>query len=307
LALMGTSLDYSDRDPSRPVEQLVEDTATVMNLRQACEYEQVGRALSRLIPDLHAAVVRADEPIPALQSVVLASQAATLWLKNLGYTDLAWIAADRGWQAAMRLEDPLWVAAADFARTQALVGLGAYDRTAGIAERAADATPTTTQAGLEVYATHRLTQAFAASTMGGGDVDGALAEARGIAARTGQGTAFWIMFGPANTALWEMAIALEQGDPTRALDVAGSVIVEEIPVTSRKAAYYTDLGIALSMVKGRDVEAIAALHQAERLAPDRVRNNPRVRGAVEDMLQRARREAGGRTLRGLAHRVGITP
>lgn len=142
-ALMASSLDYAERGPSRPVAELVEDTAEVMNLRQACEYERVGRSLARLLPDLHAAVVRSPERVPALQLVVLAAQASTLWLKNLGYTDLAWIAADRGWQAALRVEDPLWIAAADSARTQALSGLGVYGQTDAIAAHAAESTPVT--------------------------------------------------------------------------------------------------------------------------------------------------------------------
>ncbi len=307
LALMGSSLDHADRDPTRPVAQLAEDTAQVMNLRQACEYQQVGRLLRDLLPDLHAAVVRAPERAQALQSLVVACQGATLWLKNLGYADLAWIAADRGWQAALRLEDPLWISAADFARTQALAGLGAYSRLGAIAAQAADATPTTTQAGLEVYATHRLTQALAEAATGGADTDAAIGEAREIAARTGQGTAFWIMFGPANAALWEMSIALEQGDPDRTIAVAAGVDTATIPVRSRQAAFHTDLGIALATVKGHDGEAVESLRRAEQLAPDRVCNNPLVRETVNGMLQRARREAGGRDLRGLAHRVGVIP
>lgn len=311
LALMASSLDYADRDPSRPVAELVEDTAAVMNLRQACEYEKVGRSLSRLLPDLHAAVARSPERVPALQSVVpalqsvvLAAQAATLWLKNLGYTDLAWISADRGWQAALQLEDPLWIAAADFARTQALSGLGAYGQIGAIATQAAESTPRNTSEGLQVYGTHLLTQAFAAATTGHADTAEAINEARAIAARTGQGTAFWIMFGPSNVVQWEMSISLEQGDHGRAIDLSASIDPDSIPVRSRKAAYYTDLGLALSQEKRRDSEAVTALHQAELLAPDRVRNNSLVRDAVSDMLQRARREAGGRALRGLAHRVG---
>jgi tetratricopeptide (TPR) repeat protein len=276
-----------------------------MNLRQACEYEQVGRRLRTLLPDLHSAAVRSSEEVPALQSVVLATQATTLWLKNLGYADLAWIAADRGWQAALRLDDPLWIAAADFARTQALSGLGAYRQLDTIAAQAAESTPRDTPQGLEVYATHLLTQAFAAAATGSDATADALAEARAISARTGQGTAFWIMFGPTNVVQWEMSITLEQGRPGRTIELAATVDPDSIPVQSRKAAYYTDLGVALSQVKSRDREAVSTLRRAETLAPDRVRNNPLVREAVDAMLQRARRDAGGSDLRGLAHRTGI--
>jgi transcriptional regulator with XRE-family HTH domain len=304
LALMGSSLDGTDAVVSRPIQQLLQDTAEVMDLRQACEFDRVGRALIRLLPELHAAASCGPDREPALRSVVLVCQAATLWLKNLGYTDLAWIAADRGRRAALRLDDPLWVSAAEFARTQALAGLGAYGQMAALAARAAEDTPRTSQAGLEVYATQRLTQALAAAALGQDDA-GAVAEAHAIARRTGQGTAFWIMFGPANVAQWEMSIALERGRPDRVVEVAETVDVAAIPVKSRRAAYCTDLGVALSMVKGRDGAAVTALRDAERLAPHRFRNSPVVRDVIGGLLRRSNHDRSGRDLRGLAYRVGL--
>lgn len=209
--------------------------------------------------------------------------------------------------AALRLEDPLWIAAADYSRTQALSGLGAHGQIAAIASRAAETTPRATKEGLEVYGMLRLTEALAAATTGVGDPDAALAEAREVAARTGQGTAFWFMFGPANTAQWEMDLILERGDPSRAVAVAATIDPRDILVDSRRAAYHLVLGVALAQLRGRDDDAIGALREAERLAPDRVRSNPRVRDIVVTMLNRARRTAGGRDLRGMAHRIGVTP
>jgi hypothetical protein len=54
-------------------------------------------------------------------------------------------------------------------------------------------------------------------------------------------------------------------------------------------------------------EGLRVLLRAERLAPQLVRNNLFVREAVADLLRRARRDAGGRELRGLAWRMGVAP
>ncbi|MDQ3988506.1 MAG: hypothetical protein M3291_04790 [Actinomycetota bacterium] len=61
----------------------------------------------------------------------------------------------------------------------------------------------------------------------------------------------------------------------------------------------------LATIRGRETDAVEALRRAEVLAPQRTRTNPYVREAVTDLLRRARRDAGGRELRGLANRIGI--
>jgi hypothetical protein len=56
---------------------------------------------------------------------------------------------------------------------------------------------------------------------------------------------------------------------------------------------------------GKDAAAIQELRQAERLSAAQTRNQPLIRDLVRDMLSRARREAGGRDLRGLAWRMNL--
>jgi hypothetical protein len=53
------------------------------------------------------------------------------------------------------------------------------------------------------------------------------------------------------------------------------------------------------------VGAVHELRHAERLSPAQSRNNPLIRELVTTMLTRARREAGGRDLRGLAWRISL--
>ena len=55
----------------------------------------------------------------------------------------------------------------------------------------------------------------------------------------------------------------------------------------------------------KDAHAVRELRQAERLSPAQTRHHPLIRELVTDMLTRARRESGGRDLRGLAWRMNL--
>jgi hypothetical protein len=146
----------------------------------------------------------------------------------------------------------------------------------------------------------------AAGGSGPGVIDAAMEEAAQLAERTGQGNAFWLMFGPVNTAIWRMSIALEVGDPSTAVQVARTINPDLIPFRVRRAQYLTDYGRALAADR-RPAEAVDLLRQAERLDPDYLRNNPLAREAVQGMLLHERRAAGNRNLRGLAARMGVVP
>jgi hypothetical protein len=49
------------------------------------------------------------------------------------------------------------------------------------------------------------------------------------------------------------------------------------------------------------------LLHADHLAPQLIRHDVFVREAIADLLRQARRDAGGRELRGLAWRMGVAP
>jgi hypothetical protein len=52
-------------------------------------------------------------------------------------------------------------------------------------------------------------------------------------------------------------------------------------------------------------EAVRWLRRAEETAPQRIRNSNPVRESVAYLLSRARADAGGRELRGMAARMGV--
>lgn len=304
VALLTSSLEHPDGHPSQSPGRLLQEAEEINMLRLHCQFDAVGQRLRELLPDAHRAAVGGDGQAEGLQALVIATQAATFWLKYTGYPDLAWIAADRGRQAAERLGDPIWIGAADFARAQALSGLGAYQAMGDVAAAAARATPRDAPSGMEVYGIHLLNQAFAASTMGASDVSAALNEARDVAAHTGEGSAFGLMFGPANVDLWAMSIALEQDNPDEATEIGRALNPQDVPTPYRRAAYYLDLAAALART-GHTSEAVLELRRAERTAPQRFQNSPLARELVAVMLQRSTRNPDGRELRGLAHRLGV--
>ncbi|HKR52047.1 MAG TPA: hypothetical protein VJT72_21200 [Pseudonocardiaceae bacterium] len=57
----------------------------------------------------------------------------------------------------------------------------------------------------------------------------------------------------------------------------------------------------------REKEVVRVLLHAEQLAPQLIYHDVFVRETLADLLRAARRGAGGRELRGLAWRLGVTP
>ena len=64
-------------------------------------------------------------------------------------------------------------------------------------------------------------------------------------------------------------------------------------------------GRALARLRGRQDDAVMALRTAEDIFPTAVRRHPQARDAIATLLPRARRDATGMELRGLAYRAGL--
>lgn len=308
-AFLATSLEDADRPASRPMAELRATTLDLAQWRQDCRYADVGRALPGLLTDLHATAASGGDDRPdALRSLVQAAQVATLLVKNLGAVDLAWVAAERGHEAAVQLGDPVFVAASDFARTQALVGLGAYQRADTLARKAAELLASArTSAELQVYGTSVLTAAFCSGVLGGDDPEEAIREAIGVARHAGDedANAFFLAFSTANVQLWRLSIALEAGDAVKAVEIAESLRLEDLPMRSRQVAYLIDYARALYALRGKDERVVKLLLQAEKLGTTRTHHNLFVREIVTEMRERARRDTATRELRGLADRMGL--
>jgi hypothetical protein len=243
----------------------------------------------------------------------------TAWslVTSLGFLDLGLKAAEMATATARGADDPVLLGAAEFARAQALYHIGAVRPSLNVCTRAVNgieaATGSTTVQ--QVYGTLHLHAAQTCAVSGNGeDARAHLAEAAATARRTGEhigrtgpdANVFELYFGPANVELWRLAIAVEQHEGGRSPEIVAGVDLNALGSPNRRAYMYADLGRGLAQERRRDREAVEALCEAERIAPDLVRSTPLVRETVTDLLRRARRRAGGRNLTGLAYRMGIT-
>ncbi|WP_250291113.1 helix-turn-helix domain-containing protein [Frankia sp. CiP1_Cm_nod1] len=309
-AILGTAFDEQPDQPARSIAELRAAADDVQVAYQASEHATYAPRLAELIEGLHVHAVSGNPQSSraAIAALVGVYRATFVLAKDLGYVDLAWIAADRAVQATELLDDPAWSALGDFSRANALLTAGARHRALRLAEQAAD----TAGAALDhpqvmpVYGILHLTAALAgAPSRDPRHVDAHIAEAADIASRTGETTAFRLHFGPTNVAVWRVSIAVERGDGGKAAELARGVDTSVLPSRRRRAHFYADLGRGLAQSRGKDAQALAMFREAEKLAPEQIRTNPLIRETVAVMLQRARSTAGGRDLRGLAYRMGI--
>jgi len=291
--------------PPRPLAALRPEVAAVNAAAADCDYAMLGETVPGVLGELHA--LGEVEPTAEVRELLGHSLHAAFYLaKDLGHGDLAWAVAGHLHRVAQALGDPVWGALAAFVRAHAVVGLRARERGLVIAERGAEELVPDDGDGGQVYGMLHLCAALQSAVTG--RTDGAqahLAEAVEVAGRTGDGTFAGLYFGPHNVGVWRVALALELGEPGRVAELAREVDVDAIPSAGRQASFYGDVGRGLATIRGRETDAVEALRRAEVLAPQRIRTNPYVREAVTDLLRRARRDAGGRELRGMAHRIGI--
>lgn len=307
-ALMGTELGCApDADTVTPLADLIAQAATCRE--RLCRHGDSSATAAHLpdvITGLHAYVADGGEEhqVSALRALVLACCTACSLAKELGYLELAWIAAERARQAAGRLDDPVLAAMAAYHVAQALQP---YSRCLAAATRALTAMEPhagATAETMQLYGMLHLMAAHSATVVGRGDDAGAhLAEAHGLAERVGDRVDFEMYFGPTNLGIWRLLIAVEGGEGGQAMRIADGVPIGKMPSIRRQAMFHVDLGRAYVQERD-DARALEALLHAEELSPVGVRGNPLARETCRMILHRSRTRSG-RTLGGLAYRMGI--
>jgi hypothetical protein len=135
-----------------------------------------------------------------------------------------------------------------------------------------------------------------------------LDEASALAARMDIEVGTWahLYFGPTTVGEWRTFIALELGEHGQALKIAKTVHPELLPKRTQ-ACFWSEVGRALCAGKKTRQKGVHVLLHAEHLAPQLIHHDVLVRETVADLLRQARRDAGGRKLRGLVWRMGIAP
>lgn len=296
----------------RPWPEIASDLERLKTYRQAADYAAQGNLTPRLLSELHAVYVRSPEfREQALVGLVTCYDAMAWATKRLAGRGLPLLAAKAARQCAEALESPAWIGfavwlrgsvAGEVSRTQQ------YHRSVAAADelsRSLDDSDT-----LQCYGMLHLNAALAAAVQADrSTVVTHLNEAAAVAERmddaVGTFGGFW--FGRVNVGIWRSSLGMELGDGVQAVEQAAGVPVDAIPSPVRQANYYAEAGRTLLVEPKYRDKGLTLLLRAEELAPQRVRSDFFVREAVADQLRTARRDAGGRNLRGLAWRLGIAP
>jgi hypothetical protein len=227
---------------------------------------------------------------------------------KLGYMDLFALAVERMSWAARQADDPLLGPVAAIRRSSAFLATGAWDGGMRILDRAGPEIEddlTDHPAALSVLGTVHLRTAIMAAR--GGRISpawDAISRAREISRRIGRETRdYGLLFGPANVAIHEVAVAVELGDADEAIRRGASL---ELPATlsrERSSHHYIDLSRAW-LWQGDHAKALACVTRAEHLAPQRTRYHPMARETVTRLLDIQRRMP--EPLRSIAARMGLS-
>ncbi len=315
MALSDATLDDVPDVAARPVEQLALLVDRANDYSDQTNFALSGRGLGTLLTELHVHVVTGNSETrqAALTALVEACRVAMATAKNVGQPTIAVLAGRRGYDAAQRLGDPALIGFATWYRAIALMRQGERDRatqllTAGIETLTDLADPSSTNpATAEACGLLHLSSALNAARAGrAADARDHLAEAEAIAGRTGERNTLRLHFGPTNTAVWSVAVAVELEDGPSAYDraTAEPINVHALGSANRVATLHFDFARALSQAQGsRDAEAIRHLDTADRLAPVLLRNDPVARSVLTDLDRRAPRRVW--ELDSLRNRFGL--
>jgi transcriptional regulator with XRE-family HTH domain len=310
-ALFTNTLTAPSADRARPLAELVVEMGRID--RSEYKHVQVGRMLPALIDELHVhACAPADEAAyqVALQTLIEAFQTATFTSKDLGYGDLAHIAAMRAIEAASILDDPVSRGKAASLRIHTMPST-ARDLTLTAAERAADSLQPEARDGASIQVLGMLTLAASLSATVALNYDRAehwLDQATDLAAQVPDTPAEnWGAFSTTNVNVWRVALAVERGETGVSL-LRLAKTVDETRLSGRlgrRAAFLADVGRGLAREPRMRTDAVRWLRRAEDVAPHKIRNSAPVRETVAALLNRTVSTAVGQELRGMAARMGV--
>lgn len=290
-----------------PVDALRDRVTATLTAHYSCQQDkEVGAVLPGLIRDLHTSIAAGRDVAQLLELAVLLHAGATPgWLRIAGAEiDLREQAVLLAHLAAQHRDSPTALGLATWGGLHVMLAAGEFDLAQ--AELDSVTVPTNTPESTQLAGMLALSVSLvAAADSRPGDVDAPLEYASELAERTGEGNAYWMGFGPTNAGFWRMNVALEAGDHQRAVTIAEGLHPEAHPFRGCQAMYWVDYGRALAQLRGRHDDAVKAFRHAERISQRRVHRNPYAREVLGQLVSRARRDAVGRELRGMAYRAGL--
>ena len=290
------------------------DVERAWALAHEARFAPLSDVLTELLPRLENATRdTAPDNAPELHALrARAYQAASAAFARQDEADAAWLAADRAITAAELSGRPLAVIAGHFRLAHAFIRLGRLDQAEHVTTSALDVltSATTSDAAspeaLSLYGAMHLVHAV----ISGHESDRAqarahLADATRTAERLGEDrNDFDTEFGPTNVKLHAVAVAVDLGDAGEALDIAKGIDASGLS-PERQARLLLDVARAHAQRRHAG-EALAALLDAERLAPEHVQSHHVAHATISDLLDQLGRRPPAELV-DLARRSGATP
>ena len=282
-------------------------------VRYSGRFGEAAERLAALIREVEAAVRHYTDGPDATRALELYAEVHWLTAYTLFRAgergEHSRIAADRFVTAARRVGDPLLMAASARCLGHVLLHLGDAAAAAAVLRDALDAlapgVATADDEFLSVYGALLLAGAVAAARLGdGASCRRLLAEAEEPARRVGDVDRYHMTFGPTNLLIHSVSCALELGDFGEVIRVGRQLDTSQLPpnLVVRRAQVQLDMATAYEHLR-QDEAAVLRLMEADRTAPQFIRNSALAREIVRAILKRP----GGRSIPGLldlAARVG---
>ncbi|MBO3741857.1 helix-turn-helix domain-containing protein [Actinoplanes flavus] len=293
--------DVADGDDDGDV-----DTALLDRYFEACRYDLLVPALAEMLTVLAARSRTVTGPAERLhrRRTVEVCHSTVCTGAQLGLPDLTLAVAGVGMRAAEELGEPEYLGLASYARIRAVSATPGAGRVAADGIDRLSPYVGADPAAAGAYGMHHLISAELAARAGRSAVAWAhIEEAAAVAAHTGERRDRF-NFGPANVAMWRLAVLVALGEGRAARVAPPGFRPEAVSSAHRRASYLIDLSRALLQGRGLEDDAAGALYRAEAIAPQQVAVSAGARDALRVLLSRPRFGRDSR-LRGLAGRAGI--
>lgn len=293
------------------LDELERQHAYVSSAFLASEFSGIGRHLPKLIIEAQRLCERESDSVPAARLLIQTYRVASSTLLKLGADETAWLAADRAMMTAQRSGDAYCVARATRSVARAMMALGQTAESLNalviVAQRMEPTIGSAPADTAAMYGMVLLAAEIAASRLD----DEATAEtmheeALRLAQHRFSGAHdSATAFGVTNVGLHRVAAHVFLGQGERALEYArtiDTVALERLP-RERRGTYLLDLATAHQGV-GHHAEAVTALMQAERIAPEEVRCRPTSKSLITALIGDVTRMYAPE-LRLIARRAGV--
>lgn len=285
-----------DGQPSDEPFDLSEFTAQIgkaWELAHASSHAALSDTLAKLLPRLEEAARQAppDQRRDLHELRARAYQVAAASFTRQDEADAAWVAADRALQAAELAGKPLEVVAGLFRMAHAFIRQQRIEQAEHAALSAVEVLTPRAEARecppgeLSLLGAMNLVLAVINAREGRRSATHKHIErARALASRLGEDrNDFDTEFGPTNVEIHAVSTAVDLGDAGLALDVAEGVAASKLS-PERQARFLLD--VARAHAQRRHVgEAVAALTEAEGLAPEQIRSHRLSREVIRDLVQ----------------------